>query len=186
MSALRKMRMAMAARRAKKSLTYLYQEIDLQKTMEAQAKKVAPGALNTRSATSSQRIDFIEKELGVPIPNIKSTTVNEEEAKGNVENFIGSAQVPIGLAGPLLVKGEYAQGEFYVPMATTEGALVASYNRGMRVLYESGGCSVRILDEGMQRAPVFILPSLEEAQKFARWVDENAENLANVAGTTSG
>ena len=59
--------------------------------------------------------------------------------RGNIENFIGVAQVPIGLAGPLLVNGEHAQGEFLIPLATTEGTLVASYNRGMKVLNLSGG-----------------------------------------------
>src|SRR4051794_37516041 len=74
-------------------------------------------------------------------------------AAGNVEHFIGVAQVPIGLAGPLLVNGEHAQGEFYVPMATAEGTLVASYNRGMRLLHEAGGVTTTILDDRMQRAP---------------------------------
>ena len=73
---------------------------------------------------------------------------------GNVEHFIGVAQVPIGLAGPLLVDGEHAKGEFYVPMATAEGTLVASYNRGMRLLHEAGGVTTTIIDDRMQRAPV--------------------------------
>ena len=66
---------------------------------------------------------------------------------GNVEQFTGVAQVPIGIAGPLLVDGEHAQGEFYVPLATAEGTLVASYNRGMKLLYEAGGVTVTVVVE---------------------------------------
>jgi hydroxymethylglutaryl-CoA reductase (NADPH) len=66
------------------------------------------------------------------------------------------AQVPIGIAGPLRINGEHAQGDFYVPLATTEGTLVASYNHGMRLLTECGGVKTTVVDHSMQRAPVFI------------------------------
>ena len=90
---------------------------------------------------------------------------------GNVEQFIGVAQVPIGLAGPLLVNGEHAQGEFYVPLATAEGTLVASYNRGMRLLYEAGGVTTTIMDDHMQRAPAFVFASAREAREFGEWLE---------------
>jgi Hydroxymethylglutaryl-coenzyme A reductase len=70
---------------------------------------------------------------------------------GNIENFIGVAQVPVGIAGPLLVDGEHARGTFYVPLATTEGALVASYSRGMKLLYAAGGVRTTVVAEAMQR-----------------------------------
>jgi hydroxymethylglutaryl-CoA reductase (NADPH) len=104
---------------------------------------------------------------------------------GNIEQFIGVAQVPIGLAGPLLVNGEYAQGEFYVPLATAEGTLVASYNRGMRLLYESGGVTTTIVADHMQRAPAFLFASAREARAFADWLDEHfAEIKAEAEETT--
>ena len=78
---------------------------------------------------------------------------------GNVEHFVGVAQVPIGVAGPLLVNGEHARGEFYVPLATAEGTLVASYNRGMKTLYEAGGVRTTVMDDAMQRAPAFVFES---------------------------
>ena len=87
---------------------------------------------------------------------------------GNVENFMGVAQVPIGLAGPLLINGEHAQGEFFVPLATTEGTLVASYNRGMRLLTECGGVRTTVVDESMQRAPVFVFDDALEARAVRR------------------
>lgn len=70
--------------------------------------------------------------------------------QGNCEQFIGVAQVPIGLAGPLRINGEYAQGEFLIPLATTEGTLVASYNRGIKLLNRCGGVTCTVVDEGMQ------------------------------------
>ena len=87
---------------------------------------------------------------------------------GNVEHFTGVAQVPIGLAGPLLVNGEHAQGEFYVPLATAEGTLVASYNRGMRLLHEAGGVTATVIDDRMQRAPAFLFAERARGARVRR------------------
>ena len=72
-------------------------------------------------------------------------SIPTESLRGNIENPIGSAQVPLGVAGPLRVNGEFAEGIYYVPLATTEGALVRSYERGMVVLTRSGGATVRVM-----------------------------------------
>jgi Hydroxymethylglutaryl-coenzyme A reductase len=102
-----------------------------------------------------------------------------------VEQFVGVAQVPIGLAGPLLVNGEHAQGEFYVPMATAEGTLVASYNRGMRLLHEAGGVTTTVIDDRMQRAPSFIFPSARESRAFGEWLRDHFEEIKAAAETTT-
>ena len=91
-------------------------------------------------------------------------------AKGNIENFTGVAQIPLGFAGPLRINGEHAKGEFLIPLATTEGTLVASYNRGMKVLNLSGGVTCTISADCMQRAPVFVFDSAREARDFRNWV----------------
>src|SRR6266480_2071175 len=75
--------------------------------------------------------------------------------RGNIENFLGTVKVPVGLAGPLRVNGKFAQGDYSVPLATTEAALVASYHRGAQVITEVGGCSALLIDEGVGRAPGF-------------------------------
>ena len=98
---------------------------------------------------------------------------------------MGVAQVPIGIAGPLLVDGEHAQGEFYVPMATAEGTLVASYNRGMKLLREAGGVKTTILDDRMQRAPAFLFPSAREARDFGVWLAENFDGIKAAAEETT-
>ncbi|MFT5573584.1 MAG: hydroxymethylglutaryl-CoA reductase (NADPH) [Cryomorphaceae bacterium] len=87
---------------------------------------------------------------------------------GNIENPIGVAQVPIGLAGPILVNGQHAQGYFYVPMATTEGTLVASYSRGMRLLSEIGGVKTTVVERYMQRALVFNFEGARQARDFGQ------------------
>ena len=104
---------------------------------------------------------------------------------GNIENFIGVAQVSIGLIGPLLVNGEHAQGEFYVPMATTEGTLVASYNRGARLLHAAGGAKVTVVDAAMQLVPVFIFDDAREALTFGTWVENNLCQIAKIAEATT-
>jgi hydroxymethylglutaryl-CoA reductase len=95
----------------------------------------------------------------------------------NIENFIGVAQVPVGIAGPLLVDGEHARGTFYVPLATTEGALVASYNRGMKLLYAAGGVRTTVVAEAMQRAPAFGFDSAREARAFGDWLTVSFEDI---------
>ncbi len=104
---------------------------------------------------------------------------------GNIENFFGVAQVPMGLAGPLLVNGEHAQGDFYVPLATTEGTLVASYSRGMKLCRAAGGITTTVLDDRMQRAPVFSFDSARDARAFALWLDEHFEEIAAAAEATT-
>ena len=88
--------------------------------------------------------------------------------------------MPIGIAGPLLVDGEHAQGEFYVPMATAEGTLVASYNRGMKLLHAAGGVKTTIMDDRMQRAPAFLFESAREARAFGEWLDEHFDEIREV------
>ncbi len=104
---------------------------------------------------------------------------------GNVEGFSGVCQVPLGFAGPLLVRGEHADGMFYVPMATTEGTLVASYNRGMRLTREAGGVTATVIDDAMQRAPVFCFADARRARDFGAWVRENFDEIRRQAETTT-
>jgi len=93
--------------------------------------------------------------------------------------------VPLGIAGPLVVHGEHAEGEFLIPLATTEGTLVASYNRGIDVINRSGGVTCTVSADRMQRAPVFIFDSAREARDFATWVQSRIEDLRRVAEATT-
>jgi hydroxymethylglutaryl-CoA reductase (NADPH) len=138
----------------------------------------------TREAAQRRR-DFLEERCDASLDHVSSYSFDPASVSGNIEQFIGVAQVPIGLAGPLLVNGEHARGEFYVPLATAEGTLVASYNRGMRLLHEAGGVTTTIMDDRMQRAPVFLFASAREAREFCAWVDENLGDIREAAEATS-
>jgi hydroxymethylglutaryl-CoA reductase (NADPH) len=138
----------------------------------------------TREA-AARRVEFLRERTGAPLENVSSYSFDPDLTTGNIEQFIGAAQVPIGVAGPLLVNGEHAQGEFYVPMATAEGTLVASYNRGMRLLYEAGGVTVTIMQDHMQRAPAFLFPSAREARGFGEWLDEHFDDIKAAAEATT-
>src|SRR5712692_10680726 len=113
------------------------------------------------------------------------TRSHMERYEHNVENFIGTVKVPVGLAGPLRVNGLFAQGDYYVPLATTEAALVASYNRGAQLVSEAGGCSAMLLDEGVGRAPGFAFRTLEECGLFVTWVLSQWEAFQREADSTT-
>jgi hydroxymethylglutaryl-CoA reductase (NADPH) len=138
----------------------------------------------TREA-ATLRAEFVRERTGTTLEHVTSYTFDPSLVAGNVEQFLGVAQVPIGLAGPLLVNGEHAQGEFYVPLATAEGTLVASYNRGMRLLHEAGGVTTTVLDDRMQRAPAFLFPSAREARDFGRWLTEHFAEIKQAAEATT-
>jgi hydroxymethylglutaryl-CoA reductase (NADPH) len=131
------------------------------------------------------RLQFLKQQTGKELKHVGLYSFDPSLLPGNIENFIGLAQVPIGVAGPLLVNGEYARGEFYIPLATTEGTLVASYNRGMKLLREAGGVTTTISDDAMQRAPVFVFKSAREAREFGLWVNENFGELRRRAEATT-
>ena len=131
------------------------------------------------------RQQFVKEQTGIELEHVAKYSIDPAVTAGNIENFIGVAQVPMGLAGPVLVNGEHAQGEFYVPLATAEGTLVASYNRGMRMLRDCGGVTVTVVDDAMQRAPVFIFNDAREARDFGKWVNENFQSIKEVAETTT-
>ena len=134
---------------------------------------------------AAQRRVFLREQTGASLEHVGQFSLDPGALPGNVENFCGVAQVPIGLAGPLRINGEHARGDFYVPLATTEGTLVASYNRGMRVLSECGGVKTTVVEDNMQRAPVFIFHDALQAREFGGWVKQHEEAIRAVAEATT-
>lgn len=133
----------------------------------------------------SERRRFAADHSGTGLDHVGSYSIDPSTLPGNIEGFMGVAQVPIGLAGPLPVNGEHAKGDFYVPMATTEGTLIASYNRGMKLLQQCGGVKVTVVEDRMQRAPAFIFDSAREARDFVIWLDQNFEAVKAAAQSTT-
>jgi hydroxymethylglutaryl-CoA reductase (NADPH) len=138
----------------------------------------------TPEAAAGRR-EFLRERTGVELEHVAEWSFDPGIAQGNIENFIGVAQVPLGVAGPVLVNGEHAKGDFYVPLATAEGTLVASYNRGMRLLREAGGVTTTVMADKMQRAPAFIFESAREAREFAHWLDENFDQIKQMAESST-
>ena len=131
------------------------------------------------------RRQWLAKKTGTHLKYMAEFGVSTDEMQGNVENPVGAAQVPLGIAGPLLIHGLHANGVFYIPLATTEGALVRSYERGMAVLTRSGGVDARIyLDENCI-APVFCFEGVVESHEFASGLQHHFDDIRREAERTT-
>ncbi|GAB3886160.1 hydroxymethylglutaryl-CoA reductase [Spirosoma agri] len=133
----------------------------------------------------AKRRQFLNDFTQTTPEHLFQNSFNPSVVAGKCEHFVGVAQVPIGLAGPLRVNGEHAQGDFLIPLATTEGTLVASYNRGIKLINLSGGVLCTVQDDAMQRAPVFEFTDARQARDFVRWIDSHQRELATEAEATS-
>ena len=133
----------------------------------------------------AKRRAWIERKTGAELGHVGSASWDSEMMRGNIENPIGVAQVPMGVAGPVLVRGQNARGLFYVPMATTEGALIRSYERGMVALTKSGGVQTALLADENQTAPSFFFDDTALAAGFAAWLDEHIAELRAAAAETT-
>jgi hydroxymethylglutaryl-CoA reductase (NADPH) len=132
------------------------------------------------------RREFIEQETGTKLDNLGIFSIDiERVVRRNCENMIGTIQVPVGVAGPITINGGHAQGSYYLPLATTEGALVASVNRGCSAISKAGGAEVRILHDGMTRAPVFAADSVGQAAQVCEWVTVHHDELRAAAESTT-
>ncbi len=144
-----------------------------------------PGDLSAREAASVRR-EALEQETGTETDGVGAYSFDAETvAENNCENLIGTAQVPMGAVGPLPINGDHVEEEVYVPLATTEGALIASVNRGCAALRAAGGATVHAEDVGMTRAPVFRTSGIEETRAFVDWIGEHEEEIRERAETTS-
>ena len=138
----------------------------------------------TREIAAARR-QVVCEATGASLGHVGSYSFDPATLPGNLEGFSGVAQVPIGFAGPLAVDGEHARGEFYIPLATTEGTLVASYNRGMRLTREAGGVHTTVLDDAMQRAPCFVFRDARASRAFGAWVDVHFDGIKAKAEETT-
>jgi hydroxymethylglutaryl-CoA reductase (NADPH) len=150
--------------------------IDLVPRMKAQGY--------TRQEVERRRV-WLEDKTGCRFTHVSAYSIPSEEMRGNIENPIGAAQVPLGVAGPLLVHGTHARGTFYVPLATTEGALVRSYERGMVTLSRAGGASARVYMDENRVSPVFLFQDVSEAHDFVQHISKDFDAIRDEAGATT-
>ncbi|MBI3955225.1 hydroxymethylglutaryl-CoA reductase (NADPH) [Candidatus Gottesmanbacteria bacterium] len=136
--------------------------------------------------TIKERREFLEKELDINFENVsvfpESLNIASEK---NCENMIGAVQIPLGIAGPIKISGNYAKGELYLPLATHEAALVASVNRGCKAVTLSGGVNTVVKNVGITRGPVFQTKSLQGSHEFKNWLEKNFSRLTEIAQSTS-
>lgn len=131
--------------------------------------------MDSGSATESDRARIADP----------STLGQLEQYSRNIETMIGTIKLPVGVLGPLRVNGLNASGDFFMPLATTEAALVASYARGAEAANKSGGIMTALLSEEMLRSPAFVFDELRSAGLFVDWIASNAERLKTVAEATT-
>ena len=132
------------------------------------------------------RREYIEQETGTTLDNVGTFSIDiDRVVKRNCENMIGTVQVPVGVAGPIRINGGHAQDSYWLPLATTEGALVASVNRGCSAITKAGGADARILHDGMTRAPVFATDSVVHAVQVCDWVTVHRDVLKATAESTT-
>ena len=133
----------------------------------------------------AERRAWVEKRTDAALSHVGESQVPTAGMRGNIENLIGTAQMPLGVAGPLKVAGEHADGTFYVPLATTEGALVRSYERGSVALTRAGGAQVRIYRDENRVSPVFFFDTAAAAHAFAVGLDDDLPAIRERAESTT-
>lgn len=133
----------------------------------------------------SARRKWIEERTGTSLNHVAAFSIPGEQMRGNIENPVGTAQIPLGIAGPLLVHGSHAQGTFYVPLATTEGALIRSYERGMVALTRAGGVTARVYLDENRVCPVFLFSDVASAHDFAIHLCQDFALIKEEADSTT-
>ncbi|GGL27150.1 3-hydroxy-3-methylglutaryl-CoA reductase [Halarchaeum grantii] len=135
---------------------------------------------------AAARRRLLERETGAALDVTGDYAFDPEAAADSaIENLVGGTQIPFGVAGPVAVDGDAASEAYYLPMATTEGALLASVNRGCSAITAAGGANARVTKRGMTRAPVFRVADVTEGAEVARWVDEHFADLKAAAESTT-
>ena len=136
------------------------------------------------TAAAARRL-LVEEQSGADLDAVGDYGFPAEVADSAIENMIGAAQIPMGVVGPVSIDGAAVSGETYLPLATTEGALLASVNRGCSVIDRAGGATARVTKSGMTRAPVFRVADVAEAEALVSWVRDNEDVLKEAAEETT-
>jgi len=132
-----------------------------------------------------ERLRWIRAASGAALGTLDDVRLDVRDLPGNIENVVGSVEVPVGLAGPLLFDGAHVRGRITAPLATTEGTLVASVTRGSRAISRAGGVRTQFLGQRMSRAPLYEFAEVAAAARFTRWVECHGPEIAHQVGLVS-
>jgi hydroxymethylglutaryl-CoA reductase (NADPH) len=156
---------------------------------ESDGLKVRKFLRNKATTYTAEMIEARREWLaGLTNTNLKHLGCFSENAadfKGKIESPIGVAHVPVGVVGPLKINGDHAKGTFFVPMATTEGALITSYTFGSNIVTRSGGANVKILKDEMKSDPTFVFKTSSQAMSFVTWLEANFQRIKEIGEKTS-
>ena len=171
-------------------LTAEISDDETQEVDEAQKVKVKKFLRNKATAYTAEMIksrrEWLAELTQTQLKHLAHFSEAPEDFKGKIECPIGVAHVPVGIAGPLRINGEHARGDFFIPMATTEGALITSYTFGSNIITRSGGVTVKILKDALKSDPTFVFKSSAQAQSFVTWIENNFGRIKEIAEKTSG
>lgn len=137
------------------------------------------------SEAADIRRAWLSKKCETELPHIGRYSENPDNLRGHIEHFIGSAQIPIGIAGPLIVNGQHAQGTYYVPIATTEGTLTYTCTEGMLLVSLAGGATTSILNDQLDISPIFSFGTLGAARQFCEWLHTHFPLIKEHAESTT-
>jgi hydroxymethylglutaryl-CoA reductase (NADPH) len=141
--------------------------------------------LQILGANPAMRRAWLEHNTGHSLEAAADSAFVPEDVRTNIENLVGAVHVPLGVAGPIRVNGEHAQGSYYVPFATTEGTLVSTYQAGMRAITEAGGANAYVLGDSLDITPCFMLANAREAIAFSAWLNDHLDELGEVAAQST-
>lgn len=162
--------------------------------MSHRAEAPAAPALRAARLASRESLGNLWRQLGAagvaagaarPALADEETLATAGAYSANIEAMIGTVKLPVGVAGPLLINGLNANGTYYLPLATTEAALVASYARGAMLVTRAGGVTTALLNEGVLRSPGFKFASVVDAGLFIEWVTRSVDDLKAAAEATT-
>ena len=134
---------------------------------------------------AAARRQLVADASGADLSTVGSYGFPAADAEPNIENMIGTVQVPVGVVGPVDINGAALDDKRYLPLATTEGALLASVNRGCSVINRAGGATARVTKAGMTRAPVFRVQDVAEGLALVEWVRDHGAELREAAESTT-
>lgn len=184
--------MAESTKRATRNLESILGQRDLKNVEAALAPKSQAAEVIISAGYSGTSADIKRRHasLGLPEEYLRRLLPSGgfdglEVYSNNTENLAGVVQLPLGIAGPLRVNGLHAQGDYIIPLATHEAALVASYHRGALAITQAGGCTAMLLNESVSRSPGFVFENLIETGKFLAWLLPQEAILREVAESTT-